>query len=84
MSVLSNVENEQRLIYLLCKHVEEKEIRVVNAKSDADALIVETAVKYALNVPTVVVGEDTDLLILSRYHSDQNGNNTYFTSDRKN
>ncbi|KAH3863825.1 hypothetical protein DPMN_026825 [Dreissena polymorpha] len=48
MSVLSNVENKQRFIYLLCKHMEEKEICIVNAK-------IETAVKYALNVPTVVM-----------------------------
>ena len=42
---------------------------VVNpASGDADLLIVQTALKTAKDYPTVLTGEDTDLLVLALHH----------------
>ena len=37
---------------------------VIHAEEDADQLIVETAVESPLNHPTIVIADDTDVLIL--------------------
>ena len=37
---------------------------VIHAEEDADRLIVETAVKSLFNHPTIVIADDTDVLIL--------------------
>ena len=39
-------------------------------ESDADLLVVQTAVDSAANSTTTVVGEDTDLLVLPCLHVD--------------
>jgi hypothetical protein len=59
-------------------------LEVHQATGDADLLIVQTAVKYAINVETVVVWEDTDLFILLLHHAKADDNNIYFTSEPKN
>ncbi len=43
----------------------------------------ETAIQSAKTVDTVVVGEDTDLLILLLYHADMDGNELYFRPELK-
>ena len=57
---------------MLGNSLEKAGYKVVNPKSDADVLIVTTAVQSAKHFNTVVihVGEDTDLLILLRVHVD--------------
>lgn len=59
-------------------------IEVHQASNDADLLIVQTAMKSAINVDTVVVGEDTDLFILLLHHAKADDNNIYFTGEPKN
>ena len=68
-SFLKNVENKQNFIYLLGNYLGDRGINVKYADSDADVLIVETAVKNAETTTTFVVGEDTDLLVLLCYHA---------------
>lgn len=65
---LSHNENKQRFIYLLSDALERAGYEVHHAKGDADLLIVKTAVAIAKDHPTVLVGDDTDLLILLCHH----------------
>ena len=44
-------------------------IQATQAKADADLLIVHTAVTCSLERHTVLVGDDTDLLVLLCYHA---------------
>ena len=52
-------------------------IKVNHASGDAD-LIVQTALKAAKAYPTVLIGEDTDLLVLVLHHF-MNEKSLYFT-----
>ncbi len=81
--VLSNTSNKVHFIQILIKYLEEKRIKCLQAKEDADVLIVQTAVKSASSCDTVLIGEDTDLLVLLLYHADPKGKNLYFTSEPK-
>ena len=53
------------------------------AKSDADFLIVQKAVETAGNSNTVVVGDDTDLLVLLIHHTKLNHNEIFFIPEPK-
>ena len=71
---LSNCENKQRFIDILSSKLQEH-----GAESDADLLIVQTAVDSAANSATTVVGEDTDLLVLFCLHTDVKSQPLFFT-----
>ena len=66
---LSNDENKQRFINLLGDSLEAAGCEVHHAKDDADLLIVQTAIKVALQRNVILVGDDTDLLVLLCYHT---------------
>ena len=55
-------------------------IEAVHAKDDADYLIVKTAVMKAENSEPIVLGSDTDLVILLLYHLPPNAKPLYFES----
>ena len=57
--------------------------KTYHASGDADLLIVQKAVESASAVTTLVVGEDTDFLILLCYHANTNGHNIYFLPEQK-
>ena len=65
----ANKENKQRFINMLSKKLVEMNCETYHASGDADLLIVQKAVKSASTVHTVLVGDDTDLLILLIYHA---------------
>lgn len=67
---------------MLSKCLQESGCPTIHAVSDADVLIVKTAVASASSKKTVVLGEDTDLLVLLCYHADVSANNIYFISGR--
>lgn len=65
---LSHEKNKYQLIQLLKVCFEERNILTFEASGDADHLIVSTAVNLAkneTNLSVIVVGEDTDLIVLS-------------------
>ena len=64
---LSNKHNKQRFIALLSQMLEEAGYEIHHARGDADVLIVQTASTPAANQETVLVGDDTDLLVLLIY-----------------
>ena len=65
---LANSKNKQKFIHLLSDRLRMAGIETLHAQADADLLIVQTAIESARILETVLVGEDTDLLVLSCYH----------------
>jgi len=61
---LSNNANKQRFIHMLGTKLEQQGCDVLHARADADVLIAQTAVTLANQHDTVLVGDDTDLLVL--------------------
>lgn len=62
---LNNEQNKSALIELLAAHLQHSGTRVQRAPADADVLIVQTAIARAeAGATAVVIGEDTDLLVL--------------------
>ena len=55
----------------------------INAKEDADVLIVQTALELANTCDVVLIGEDTYLLVLLCYHADIHSNRIYLKSESK-
>ena len=60
----SDKTNKQRFITLLSSHLQQNNIIVINAEAYVDVLVVQTAIESAASNNTVLVGDDTDLLIL--------------------
>ena len=67
---LGNKVNKQRFLNMLSSFLEKAGCTMIHAKGDADILIVKTAVESAKVVNTVLIGDDTDLIILLCYHGD--------------
>ena len=68
-SFLSNIVNKQNFINLFSEYLEAIGCQVLHAQNDADLLIVDTAVVAAAESGSsiVIIGEDTDLLVLLSY-----------------
>ena len=67
---LGNKINKQWFLHLLSSFLENAGCTIIHAKGDADILNVKTAVDSAKAVNTVLIGDDTDLLILLCYYGD--------------
>ena len=80
---LSNPVNKQRFIIMLSDMLVANGHKTIHSQNDADLLIVETAIRRAADQPVVVIGEDTDLLILLCHHVNQALNTVIFRSDAK-
>ncbi|KAG1671837.1 hypothetical protein GQR58_016250 [Nymphon striatum] len=80
---LSNPQNKQRLLNMLSESLNENNCKTLHAESDADVLIAQTAVEAANLNTTVLVGEDTDLLILLCHHFKSGRFDLYFQPEPK-
>ena len=80
---LSNEVNKQKFINLLSEKLEAAGCCTRHAREDADLLIVMTTVEYAQSTDTILIGDDTDLLVLLIYHADLNGNGIFFVPEPK-
>ena len=80
---LANNVNKLNFIYLLDDKLKEAICTVLHAESDADVLIVQTAVQCATKCVTTIIGEDTDILVLLCFHSELASFPIYFQSDIK-
>ncbi len=80
---LSNYTNKQQFINMLSNMLQNEGCQVHNARGDADLLIVTTALEAAIKTCTVVVGDDTDLLILLLYHMTAESCNIYLRPEPK-
>ncbi|CAC5398425.1 unnamed protein product [Mytilus coruscus] len=63
--------------------LQEHSIETIQAKVDADLLIVKTAVEKSISEEVVVYGEDTDLLILLCHLAEKNSHCIFFTNDKQ-
>ena len=79
--LLSN-SNKQAFLILLGSTLEQNGMQVRHAQGDADLLIVQTALQTAKNNSTVLIGEDTDLLVLALYHF-KDEHDLFFTCEPK-
>ena len=62
--LLSNLSNRQRFVDQLCEHFANSRVETIKADGDADKLIVCSALDIARTELNVLVGDDTDLLVL--------------------
>ena len=65
---LNNPENKQKFIDMLGECLTSAGVDVLHAQGDADCMIVQTVIKLAERNTTILIGEDTDLLVLLLYH----------------
>ena len=80
---LRNSENKQNFIKLLSDTLQDRGCTTILAEGDADLLIAQTAVTSAKDLKTVLIGEDTDLLVLLCYHVDLHGKDIFLKSETK-
>ena len=80
---LSNPKNKQRFLSMLSKALQNVGCITHHANGDADLLIVKTTVESARTSTTVVVGDDTDLLVLLCFHASNDGYDLYFRPEPK-
>ena len=80
---LSNKQNKQRFIALLSKRLEQAGCEIHQARGDADVLIVQTALTSAAERETVLIGDDTDLLVLLIYHAKNVRHNVFFRPEMR-
>ena len=81
---LANSANKQRFLVILGEKLAESGCHISHAESDADHLIVLTTIEHAKTVATVLVGDDTYLLILLCHHTpDQGTYNIYMKPESR-
>ena len=80
---LTSLDNKQRFLEMLVIKMNEAKLQAIQSSGDADVLIVQTAIQSAVTRPTVVIGEDTDLLNLLLHHINQDCHRIFFTSEQK-
>ena len=80
---LNNKANKQRFIHYLSDNLEIAGCNVDHAKDDADVLIVLTAVASARQKETVLIGDDTDLLVLLLHHAEMDAHEVFLKSEPK-
>ena len=80
---LSNKHNKQRFIALLSQTLEQAGCEIHQARGDADVLIVQTILTSATMQETVLVRDDTDLLVLLIYHAKNVRHNVFFRHETR-
>lgn len=81
---LANPVNKQRFLNLLSNKFEISGCITHHSKGDADTLIVSTAVQSATLINTILVGDDTDLLVLLLFLVKQGPFQVFFQPEPKN
>lgn len=81
---LSNPQNQQRFLVELGKHMNAREIVAIHAEADTDLTIVNAALECSLKSTTVLIGEDTDLLVLLIHYCDFSHKEMCMKSESKN
>ena len=73
---MSNSDNKQNFIDLLCETFKANGIDCVNVPADADVMIAKKGIEHARETVTYVihVGEDRDLLVLLCHYAERGMN----------
>lgn len=77
---LSNSSNKQSFINMLSRYYRKVGCQTHHSQADADLLIVQTAVASVRRASTVLVGDDTDLLILLCYYAEISAEELVFSA----
>lgn len=80
---LANKINKQRFIFILGEVLQKSGCHIEHAKEDADLQIVKAAIESAGKKDTVLVGDDTDLLVLLVYHTPLDAHRILFKAEPK-
>ena len=80
---LSCKSNKAKFIVHLASEFSYKHIIVIEAPEDADVVIVQTAIETAKTFKTVVVADDTDILVLLLCHTTSDCSHIYFSPECK-
>ena len=80
---LANKENKQKFIHQLGNKLQQSGCSTIHAEGDADLLIIQTAIQSSRSITTVLVGDDTDLLVLLCHHAEMNANELFFKPEPK-
>ena len=80
---LSDPKNKKQFIDFLGTKLTNQGCQVFYDQADADLLIVQKTIESATSMDTVLIGEDTDLLVLLIHHMPSHGKEIFFASDRK-
>ena len=80
---LKNNENKQRFLGYLSDKLVRAGCITDHTKHDADVLIVQTAIASSRTKDTVLVGDDTDLLVLLLHHADLNAHELFLAPEPK-
>ena len=80
---LCDPKNKQRFIDFLGTKLTNQGCQVFYDQADADLLIVQKTIESASSMDTVLIGDDTDLLVLLLHHLPQQNKDVFFASDRK-
>ena len=80
---LSNTVSKQRFIKLLGEKLQLSGCNIIHTPGDADLMVVQTAIQSTKSVTTVLVGDDTDLLVLLRHHADTSARDLFFSPQPK-
>ncbi|CAC5394473.1 unnamed protein product [Mytilus coruscus] len=81
---LTNNENKQKFINMLSDALVKSDFQTEHADADADALIAKTGVEQSISHPTVVIGQDTDVLVLLVFHCTLSSHGLFYRSDQSN
>ena len=82
LNFLANNVNKQQFINMPGSYLEKK-CKVCHASADDDVLIVQKVKESARVMDTVLVSDDTDLLILLCYHASMDSHNIIFKPEPK-
>ena len=80
---LSEISNKQRFIRSLGERLKANHCHVFHDTADGDLLIVRKAIVSAQTMDTVILGDDTDLLVLLINHAPLDKNNLLFIPEPK-
>ena len=80
---LSNSSNKQCFINMLSSYLQKVNCQTCHSQADADLLIVQTAVESARRMNTVLIGDDTDLLVLLCYYTEMDTHELFFQPEPK-
>ena len=80
---LSNKDNKERFIAMLSESLRQHNCETRHANGDADLLIAKTAIHSASTQTTVLIRDDTDLLVLLLFHADPNAKELFFIPEPK-
>lgn len=80
---LANRVNKQKFILHLGERLQQSGCTVNRAAGDAGLLIAQTAIQSARSLSTVLVGDDTDLLVLRCFYAEMDAHDLFFMPEPK-